>query len=227
MQVRNSSVTSKEIKAWVFTIWDKEKWTVAASGFPCIMHKEGAVAHTQENGCVRSSGRINLEWCTKLSSWVTESEANSLTPWLWVMAVSEINCENILDEERSCQKTWNYDGQMKKTQTNLSSFKYWCQLKKKKPWAGLFLPIANPKAADCTWSIVLRVCCEIWFWIYQYASLYSKFQWLLGKGHNQLCAERTVELLLSIPRAFTLRRHLWHLSIDEILPNKPKSIPAW
>lgn len=72
---------------------------------------------------------------------------------------------------------------------------------KKRPWKGLFLSIVNSKTAESTWKMVLWVCCKIW--IYQYASLYFKYQWLLGNV-NCMWVERTVELLLSISSTFKL-----------------------
>lgn len=35
---------------------------------PWMLHKKTCCTCSQENGCVRSSGRTHLEWCTKLKA---------------------------------------------------------------------------------------------------------------------------------------------------------------
>lgn len=67
------------------------------------------------------------------------------------MAVSEINCENILDEERGSQKPETVMDKQRRLRLNLVDSSTGAN-EKKRPWAGLFLLIANPKAVDGAWS---------------------------------------------------------------------------
>jgi len=107
------------------------------------------------------------------------------------MAASEVMCKNILDEERSSQKSGIAMNKWRRLK--LSSLASSIGANKTRPWEGLFLAIANLKIRivfnrlfyELLQNMVLDIS------LYLYTFIYSKYQWLLG-NINQVCVSMFV-----------------------------------